>query len=60
MAINARWHETYKMPRNATLDQRLDWYLAHAANCECREMPDRIRRELEARGLIGPTIRSLK
>jgi hypothetical protein len=58
--INRQWHESHKMARTATLEQRLDWHLAHAANCACREMPERIRRELEARGLVAPTLQSLK
>jgi hypothetical protein len=58
--INREWHLAHRMPRNATLEQRLEWHLMHAANCTCRDMPERIRRELEARGLIAPTPRSLR
>jgi hypothetical protein len=32
----------------------------HAASCNCREMPDAIRKELEARGLLGATARNLR
>ena len=60
MTLNREWHEAHKMPRNATLEQRLDWHLMHAANCDCREMPTAIKRELEARGLTVPTLRSLR
>lgn len=60
MKLNRQWHEAHKLPRNATLEQRLDWHLMHAANCGCREMPPTIKRELEARGLTVPTLRSLK
>jgi len=60
MKINKAWHEANKLPRTATLEQRLDWHLAHAANCGCREIPKTIKRELEARGLTGPTLRSLR
>ena len=58
--INKAWHEAHKLPRNATLEERLEWHLEHAAHCDCREMPDKLRSELEARGLVGPTVRSLK
>jgi hypothetical protein len=58
--INREWHLAHRMPRNATLEQRLEWHIMHAANCSCREMPESIRRELEARGLVAPTQRSLK
>jgi hypothetical protein len=58
--INREWHLEHRMPRNATLEQRLEWHRSHAANCNCREMPASIRKELEARGLIEPMARSLK
>lgn len=58
--INKAWHLEHRMPRNATLEQRLEWHVKHAANCNCREMPESIRHELEARGLIEPTPRSLR
>lgn len=60
MKINREWHETHKLARNATLEQRIDWHLSHAANCGCRDIPPTIRRELENRGLTVPTPASLK
>ena len=56
--LNRAWHLEHRLARNASLEERLHWHLAHAANCACREMPPGIRRELEARGLIGPTPRN--
>jgi len=58
--LNREWHEAHKLARSATLEERLHWHLAHAANCGCRDMPESIRRELESRGLLGPTPRNLK
>lgn len=60
MKLNREWHLEHKLARTATLEERLHWHLAHAANCGCREMPPSIRKELEARGLVVPTLRSLK
>ncbi len=40
------------MPRNPTLEQRLEWHLMHAANCNCRDMPAGIRKELDVHRLI--------
>ncbi|MEO5807837.1 hypothetical protein [Devosia sp.] len=60
MAINREWHAINKMPRNATLDERVIWHIKHASNCDCREMPPSIKRELLARGLSVPAPRSLK
>ncbi|BCP55075.1 hypothetical protein K32_36920 [Kaistia sp. 32K] len=52
--LNAAWHEAHPMPRNPTLDQRVDWHLAHAANCGCRAVPRRIAEELARRGINLP------
>ena len=60
MKLNKEWHLTHKLPRGASLEERLEWHLLHAENCQCREMPESIRRELEARGWTAPTARSLK
>lgn len=60
MKLNREWHLTHKLPRNASLEERLNWHMLHAENCRCREMPESIRRELEARGWTAPTLRSLK
>jgi hypothetical protein len=58
--LNREWHLAHKMPKNPTHEQRLEWHLAHLLNCACREPPAEIRRELEARGVVGPTVRGLK
>ena len=50
VAINREWHEANRMPRNATLAQRVEWHVAHAAACSCREMPASVRAELAKRG----------
>jgi len=60
MAINREWHALHRLGPKAKLEERLSWHLEHAANCGCREMPPTIKRELEARGLLVPTARSLK
>ena len=54
MTINAAWHEAHPMPKNPSLDQRLAWHLAHAEACGCREMPPKVRAELERLGLKVP------
>jgi hypothetical protein len=58
--LNRQWHLAHRLPRQASLEQRLEWHLLHAANCTCRDMPENIRRELEARGRLTPTVRSLR
>lgn len=54
MALNREWHASHRLAPSATLEQRLDWHLAHAAACGCRAMPEPIQRELAARGLRAP------
>jgi hypothetical protein len=52
--VNARWHVRHPMPRNATLDQRVKWHLAHVVMCGCREIPKTVIAELRARGIRIP------
>jgi hypothetical protein len=54
MEINKAWHEKHRMPKNATLDQRVEWHLAHARACSCLEMPATIKAELAKRKIKIP------
>jgi hypothetical protein len=27
--LNREWHSSHRMPKNATLDQRIEWHLEH-------------------------------
>ena len=52
--INVEWHKEHRMPKGATLDQRLSWHLEHHKHCACRtDLPksiaDEIKRRQEAR-----------
>ncbi|WP_338721752.1 hypothetical protein [Devosia sp. XK-2] len=59
-AINRQWHEEHKMPPNARMDERIDWHMAHAAQCGCRPIPPSVLKAMEQRGLLVPTPRSLR
>jgi hypothetical protein len=37
--INKAWHEKNKMPKNATLDQKIKWHKEHQKSCGCRKIP---------------------
>ena len=37
--MNKDWHLHNRMPRNATLEQRVVWHMHHAENCGCRDIP---------------------
>jgi hypothetical protein len=54
--INAAWHKANLMPKKATLEQRVDWHLAHLKACGCRkDLPTSIVTELKRRGIKPPT-----
>ena len=53
--INAEWHRAHPMPKNATLDQRIEWHLAHARACGCREIAGKLRDEMVGRGIKIPS-----
>lgn len=47
MAINKEWHLANKMPKNPTIDERMNWHLEHAKNCSCREMTEKLKQEIK-------------
>ena len=47
--INAFWHQKHPMPKNPALEQRVDWHLAHAKACGCRNIPKTVVAELQRR-----------
>ena len=48
--INAEWHEANRMPRNATLEQRVRWHLEHLEHCACRkDLPKSVAAEVQRR-----------
>ena len=49
--INAAWHRAHPMPKNPTLDQRIEWHLAHAKACGCRKIAGKLRDEMVKRGI---------
>lgn len=49
--LNAAWHLKNKMPKNPSLDQRIEWHLAHAKNCQCRPLHGKILEEIKKRGI---------
>ena len=48
-AFNRAWHRDNRMPKNATLAQRVEWHINHARHCGCREMPESIKKEIAKR-----------
>jgi len=48
--INKAWHEKNKMPKNATLDQRIAWHTEHHKHCLCRDIPEKLKAKIIKRG----------
>ena len=40
--INREWHENNVMPKNPTMEVRIEWHRAHQAACGCRKIPDKV------------------
>ena len=51
MPINGAWHKEHRMPKNASLEQRIEWHKEHARACGCRPIPARLAEEMEKRNL---------
>jgi len=44
MKINKAWHLANKMPKNATLAQKIEWHEGHAKNCACRDSKTHLKK----------------
>lgn len=51
MKINKTWHKANKMPKHATIGQRIEWHLEHQKNCNCRDIPEKLKAEINKRGI---------
>jgi hypothetical protein len=40
VAINKAWHEAHRMPKNATVEQRIAWHEGHMKHCACRPVAE--------------------
>jgi hypothetical protein len=56
MKLNKEWHLKHKMPKNATLDQRIEWHLEHAKHCQCRKIEGKLLEEMKKRGIRIPVV----
>jgi len=50
MKINKIWHQSHKVPKSTTLEQRIEWHIEHLKNCQCRtDMPPKLKSEMKKR-----------
>jgi len=54
MKINASWHKANRMPKNPTIEQRIQWHIEHAKHCVCRAIPEKLLAEIQKRGIKPP------
>jgi hypothetical protein len=47
--MNKKWHQENRLPRNAKLEERIEWHLEHESNCGCRPVPGELKKEAKAR-----------
>ena len=47
--LNKEWHLAHRMPKNATIEERIEWHLEHSKNCACRPIPDKLKAEIKKR-----------
>ncbi len=52
--LNREWHLSHRMPKNPTLEQRLEWHVEHAKNCQCRPITGKLAEEMKKRGMMPP------
>jgi hypothetical protein len=53
--MNKEWHRQNKMPKKATLQERLNWHLEHQRHCDCRPMPENLAALVAQRRQGGKT-----
>jgi hypothetical protein len=51
MKINKEWHLTHVMPKNPKLEQRILWHIEHHKYCSCRDIPEKIKEEIQKRNI---------
>jgi len=53
--LNAPWHKEHRMPKNATMEERIGWHLEHKKSCGCRDIPIKLKEEINKRGIHIPS-----
>jgi hypothetical protein len=45
--INKEWHRAHRMPKNPSLEERIEWHVEHAQHCGCREIPGNLKEKMK-------------
>ncbi|HRI22439.1 MAG TPA: hypothetical protein PLA68_15865 [Panacibacter sp.] len=52
MKLNKEWHMAHAMPKNPSIEQRIQWHLEHLKNCNCRnDIPEKLKAEMRKRNI---------
>lgn len=51
--LNAEWHKAHKMPKDPTLEEKVQWHAEHTKHCACRKPGGAMLEELKKRGLLS-------
>lgn len=44
MTMNKQWHALHRMPKNATVKEKIQWHTSHSKNCDCRDSKAHIKK----------------
>ena len=44
---NKEWHQKNSLPKNASMQQRMEWHLRHVKACACRPIPESVLASLK-------------
>ena len=47
--INKQWHDANRMPKNPSVEQRIQWHVQHAQSCVCRPIPPKLQEIIDKR-----------
>lgn len=56
MTMNRIWHAAHRMPRHATVAQRIVWHTAHSKQCDCRDSKGYLAKLKAMQKTSGPHI----
>ena len=51
--LNKEWHLAHRMPKNATMEERIAWHIEHSKHCSCRSIPDKLKQPAKREKLIN-------
>jgi len=44
--MNTQWHAQHRLPKGASLEQRIAWHREHQKRCACRPIPPKLQEQM--------------